>query len=83
MAAATEQGGAEGVKMKTDVRNNPATGPDHYLKRANAPWWIKPPKLKQIYKSDGKKEKRTTQTSLPVNKYSTRDQNVIVARIYQ
>lgn len=37
MAAATEQGGAEGVKMKTDVRNNPATGPDHYLKRANAP----------------------------------------------
>lgn len=44
MAAATEQGGAEGVKMKTDVRNNPATGPDHYLKRANAPWWIKPPK---------------------------------------
>lgn len=37
MAAATEQGGAEGVKMKTDVRNNPATGPDHYQKRANAP----------------------------------------------
>ena len=37
MAAATEQGGAERVKMKTDVRNNHATGPDHYLKRANAP----------------------------------------------